>query len=175
MNKKIWLIFSVVLVFLTFVIVIFFHKNIQTKEVVTEDFQFTYDTTWKIKKGERGVTLQHKKTKSKINIQSLVLDSQYIDVDLDSIIQDITYGIEEQNEGYELINTLEAPSDIYDSYSYLYEKDMEQALVNVYKKDNKVVIAYFSADSEVFDILLDSVDEIFRSIELKVGEEIELT
>ena len=52
---------------------------------------------------------------------------------------------------------------------------MDQALVNIYKKDNKVVIAYYSADSEVFDILLDSVDEIFNSIEIKVGEEIELT
>ena len=45
-------------------------------------------------------------------------------------------------------------------------KDKEQVLVNVYKKGNKLVIAYYQADSEVYDIVLDSVDTILSSLEI---------
>ena len=175
MNKKIWLILGGLLVIATIIIGIFFRSKITTKEIITDDFIVTYDTTWKLKKEENGITLKHKKTKSKIQIQCMVLEDSYLDTPLKEIIQDITYSIEEQNDSYQMINTLDSPSNIYDSYSYLYEDDMDQALVNIYKKDNKVIVAYYSAPSEVFDILLDSVDNIFDSIEIKTGEEIKLT
>ena len=175
MKKKEIIILASVLIVLTIVIAIFVNRKVSFKEVKTDDYVFTYDTTWKKVKGEKGVTLKHKKSGSKLNIQCMVLEDSYMDVDLKDIISDITYGIEKQNEGFKLISVLDAPSDKYDSYSYLYEDDMEQALVNVYKKDNKVVIAYFSCESEKFDIVLDSVDNIFDSIEIKTGEEIKLT
>lgn len=173
--KKKWLILVGVLVILTIIIVLITKSSNGFKDVSNDDFTFTYDSTWRVISKKQRITLQHKKTKSKLNIQCLVLDDTYLDTSLQDILPDIIYGIEEQNKDYKLINTFDSPSTVYDSYSYLYEDDMDQALVNIYKKDNKVVIAYYSADSEVFDILLDSVDEIFNSIEIKVGEEIELT
>ena len=42
-------------------------------------------------------------------------------------------------------------------------------LVNIYKKDNKLVLAYYSASNEYFDIVLDSVDNMFESLEIKSG------
>ena len=175
MNKKIWLILGVVLVILTIGIVVFVKSSNGFKEVKTDDFVITYDSTWKKVKDKKGVTLKHKKTNSKISIQCKELDDNYLGVSLKDILPDIIYGIEEQNKNNNLINTFDSPSTEYESYSYLYEDNMDQALVNIYKKDNKVIIAYFSADSEVFDIVLDSVDEIFNSLEIKTGEEIELT
>ena len=175
MKKKDLIILASVLIIITLVIAIFVKGKVSYKEVKTDDYTFTYDTTWKKVKGEKGTTLKHKKSGSKLNIQCMVLDDSYIDVDLKDVISDITYGIEKQNEGFKLISVLDAPSEEYDSYSYLYEDDMEQALVNIYKKDNKIVIAYFSCESEKFDIFLDSVDNIFDSIEIKKVEYIKLT
>jgi hypothetical protein len=43
---------------------------------------------------------------------------------------------------------------------------MEQVLVNVYKKNDKLVIAYYQADSESYDVVLDSVDTILNSLEI---------
>ena len=60
-------------------------------------------------------------------------------------------------------------SEEYDGYSYLYEKDNEQVLVNIYKKDSKLVIAYYSASYEYFDVVLDSVDSMLKSLEIKSG------
>lgn len=173
--KKKWIIFLGILFVITLFVLIFFKTGIRTKDISTNDFFMSYDTTWKLKKEKNGILLKHKKTKSKIEIQSMVLEDNYMDIPLKDIIQDIVYGIEKQNDSYVLINTLESPTTSYESYSYLYEDDMDQALVNIYKKDNKVIVAYFSAESEVFDILLDSVDNIFDSIEIKTGEEIKLT
>ena len=160
------------LCFLTIIIMFIINQKVNTKDISTEDFTISYDTTWKPKINNNSVTLKHKKTKSEINIQTKILEDNYMDIKLKEIINDIIYGIEEQNSDYRLINIYDNPSDIYESYSYLYENDMEQTLVNIYKKDNKVVIAYFSANSEVFDILLDSVDNIFNSIEIKTGEKL---
>ena len=66
----------------------------------------------------------------------------------------------------------ENPSNKYESYSFLYEKGMEQVLVNIYKKDNKLVIAYYKANSEYYDIVLDSVDIILDSLEIISGEKV---
>ena len=82
------------------------------------------------------------------------------------LIQDIMYSIEQQNKDYKLINMSDEAKSDYEVYSYLYEKDMEQVLINVYKKGSKLVIAYYQADSEVYDIVLDSVDTIFASLRI---------
>ena len=65
--------------------------------------------------------------------------------------------------------TEENISEKYEGYSYLYEKGEEQVLVNIYKKDNKLVIAYYSASSEYYDIVLDSVDAMLDSLKIKSG------
>ena len=133
----------------------------------TKDGIFTvdYDSTWKlINKDE--FMLKHKKTGSIISIQSKILEDSYVDTELKYLIQDIMYSIEQQNKDYKLINMSDEVKSDYEVYSYLYEKDMEQVLINVYKKGSKLVIAYYQADSEVYDIVLDSVDTIFASLRI---------
>ena len=72
-----------------------------------------------------------------------------------------------QNEGYALISVDDYFKEDIESYSYLYEKDDEQALVNIYKKDKKLIIIYYVNSSNYFDIVLDSVDSILNSFEIK--------
>ena len=57
-----------------------------------------------------------------------------------------------------------------DNIEYLYEKDDDQVLVNIYKKDNVLVILYYNALSKYFDIVLDSADTIIDSLEIYSGE-----
>ena len=93
-----------------------------------------------------------------------------IDTNLKELTKEITSSIEEQNEGFSLISVEEGSHDNYQSFSYLYEKGEEQALVTMYKKDTKLVIAYYVARSTYYDIVLDSVDSILDSLEILVGE-----
>jgi len=131
------------------------------------DGQFTvkYDNSWKRSATEE-FKLKHKKTGSILKIQSKVLEEKYVDTDLDEIVDDIVYSIEKQNEDYKLINMSKTDNKKYENYSYLYEKKKKQVLVSIYKKNNKIVIAYYQADSQIYDIVLDSVDTILNSLEI---------
>lgn len=128
-------------------------------------FTLQYDSSWKSVRSE-GFKLEHRKTGSVINVQSKKIEDKYVDTELKFLINDIMYSIEEQNKDYILINMNDQMNNKYDSYSYLYEKDDEQVLVSVYKKGNILVIAYYQADSDVYDIVLDSVDTILSSLEI---------
>ena len=147
-----------------------FKNNIKNYDTV--NFIVSYDNSWKIDNDDYEFRLVHKKTKSILDIRCKELDSNYIDTSLSDIIVDVVESIEEQNSDYNLINMMSSPSDMYESYSYLYEKDNEQVLVNIYKKDTKLIIAYYQADNEYFDIILDSVDTILDSLEIISGEKV---
>lgn len=166
MNKRFKVIIAVFLIFAIIVSICFvFATRVKIKNYSNANFIVKYDSTWKVKNNDNELDLIHKKTKSEIRIQCKILDSNYIDDTLVDLIDDIIYSIEQQNDGYELINRTSDVSSKYESYSFLYEKDDEQVLVNIYKKDAKLILAYYKADSKYFDILLPSVDDIFNSIE----------
>jgi hypothetical protein len=95
-----------------------------------------------------------------------MIEDNYSDVELEEFIDEVVYSIEQQNKEYSLINMKKNDDSKYESFSYLYEKGMEQVLVNVYKKNDKLVIAYYQADSESYDVVLDSVDTILNSLEI---------
>ncbi|MBE6145628.1 MAG: hypothetical protein E7171_03305 [Firmicutes bacterium] len=153
----------VILFFIGFIVALGVSYSVDMSKSKDGVFNVKYDSTWKlVSKGE--FTLKHKKTGSIISIQSKILEDNYVDTELKYLIQDIMYSIEEQNKDYKLINISDDVDSKYEAYSYLYEKDMEQVLVNVYKKGNKLIIAYYQADSEVYDIVLDSVDTILDSL-----------
>lgn len=149
-----------------------FSLQIFTKNISYNDFIVTYDTTWKVIEKENRLKLEHKKSKAVLSIQCKDLEKNYLDVNLSDIINDIMYEIEEQNKDYKLINMFDSPSDKYQSYSYLYEDESNQVLVNVYKKDTKVIIAYYEATNEYYDIVLDSVDTILDSLIIISGEKV---
>lgn len=145
--------------------------RVTVKEFSNNDFAVKYDSTWKEEKSDEsnGLYLVHKKSKAVVNIQCKVLSSEYMDKKLKDIIDDIMYSIEEQNNHPQLISRLEITNQKYEAYSYLYEENTEQTLVNVYKKDNKVIIVFYNANSEYYDIVLDSVDTILDSLEIING------
>ncbi|HAB67601.1 MAG TPA: hypothetical protein DCE23_09575 [Firmicutes bacterium] len=145
--------------------------KIKVEEYSNSDFSVSYDSTWKKEKdsNSNGLYLKHKKSEAILNIQCKVLSNNYIDTKLKDIVDDIIYSIEEQNNNPQLIQRLEIVNKKYEAYSYLYEVEKEQILVNIYKKDNKVIIAYYSANSEYYDIVLDSVDTILESLDIKTG------
>lgn len=164
MKKKRFKIMAILFV-IGFVVALGVSYSVSDGGVKKGIFNVQYDSSWKLVRSEE-LKLEHKKTGSIINIQSKKIDDKYIDTELKYLINDIIYSIEKQNIDYKLINISEDVSKKYDAYSYLYENNKEQVLVNVYKKDNILVIAYYQADSEVYDIVLDSVDTIFASLEI---------
>ena len=143
-------------------------SKIREKEYSNDSYSIKYDTTWKVT-DKKELSLEHRKSKSTFNIVVKELESNYYDTKLKDIIKDIIYDVESQNEEFKLINIEENISDKYEGFSYLYEKGNEQVLVNIYKKDNKLILAYYSASNEYFDIVLDSVDNMFNSLEIKSG------
>lgn len=168
-HLKYMLILMVLSILITLCVSYSFKDNL--KFFSTEDYSFKYDKTWKLKKDEKKTELIHKKTNSILNIQSKIIEKNYIDISLNNLISDISRSIEEQNPEYRLINRT-SNNDRYESFSYLYEAKEEQVLVNIYKENNKIVIIYYSAPSEYFDIVLDSVDTILDNLEIKSGEKI---
>ena len=170
MNKKlIWGIGIISGIAILLLIFLLLNQKVKIKEYQSLDFRVSYDTTWKLKKGDNFL-LEHKKSGSTLSIQSKELESYLIDTNLKELTKEITSSIEEQKEGFSLISVEEGSHDNYQSFSYLYEKGEEQALVTMYKKDTKLVIAYYVARSTYYDIVLDSVDSILDSLEILVGE-----
>ena len=168
--KKTWLI----ILFILGIAVLgglYYSYSMQIKEYNSDNFTISYDSTWKVLDNKESLTLEHKKSHSKVKIQCKILENNYIDTTLSDLIGDIIDSIEKQNIGYQLINSANI-TDKYEAYSFLYEKDMEQALVNVYKKDNKLVIVYYEANSEYYDIVLDSVDTMLSTLEIITGEKV---
>ena len=170
-EKTILIVTLVVILLVTFGI----SRSLKIKVVdyKNENFVVNYDSTWKeIEKNNTELKLKHRKSDAILRIQAKELDSNFIDTRLEDIISDIIYSIEEQNSDYKMINIQSSPSSIYDSYSYLYEKGDMQVLINIYKKDNKLIIAFYEASNEYYDIVLDSVDIILDSLKIYAGDEV---
>ncbi len=149
----------------------YYSYSMQIKEYSDNNFKINYDNTWKVKDNDNKLVLEHKKSHSIVKIQYKKLEDNYIDIPLSDLISDIMLSIEKQNTGYTLISSANI-TDKYEAYSFLYEYDMKQVLVNVYKKDSKLIVAFYEADSEYYDIVLDSVDTMFETLEIITGEKV---
>lgn len=170
--KKMKYLIMIIILSLIITFGITFSLKGQVHEYGNSDFKIKYDNTWKMEETDKGVLLVHKKSNSKVKIQCKVLETKYIDTKLNDIISDIMASVEKQNNSFKLISKLDSFNSDYESYAYLYEYGMEQALVSVFKKDNKLVIAYFHSNSEYYDIVLDSVENILNSLEIVSGEKV---
>lgn len=169
-NSKI-IIFLMVIGILT-TIGVAFSLQIFIQKYENEFFKIEYDTTWKVLDKKEKLVLEHKTSKGILSIQNKKLEINFLDIPLNDIVSDIVYSIEEQNTDYKLINVGDSPSEKYESFSYLYEKGNEQVLVNIYKKDNVLIVVYYQSNSEYYDIVLDSVDTILDSLEIISGEKV---
>ena len=166
MKKLLLPLVFVLFVIVSMLVIVNFNK-INVKKFENDVYSFNYDSTWKIKEDGINVQLIHKKSKARLNIKYRELENYFIDVELKDMVNEIVDGIMKQNEGYALISVDDYFKEDIESYSYLYEKDDEQALVNIYKKDKKLIIIYYVNSSNYFDIVLDSVDSILNSFEIK--------
>ena len=169
-NSKI-IIFLMIIGILT-TIGVAFSLQIFIQKYENEFFKIEYDTTWKVLDKKEKLVLEHKTSKGILNIQNKKLEINFLDIPLKDIVSDIVYSIEKQNTDYKLINVGDSPSEKYESFSYLYENGNEQVLVNIYKKDNVLIVVYYQSNSEYYDIVLDSVDTILDSLEIISGEKV---
>jgi len=101
-----------------------------------------------------------------ISIKSLLDDKKYNN--LDSLIEEIEYGVAKQNEKYSLMAKEKSKVTMknIECYKFLYEKDDKQVLVIGTKIDDKIVIFTYFSNNEYYDILLDSVYNIIHNFEL---------
>jgi len=156
---------AILLSLFTIAFVMYIFGRIQEKTYSNSNFRVSYDSTWKVKDSDNELRLIHKRTKSELRIQCKILDTNFINTSLGDLIDDIIYSVEQQNKGYSLINRELNISDKYEGYAYLYENNDKQVLVHIYKKDAKLIIVYYEAESKYYDIVLDSVDMILDSLE----------
>lgn len=170
--KKLKYLILILIITLLIAIGVSYAFRTQVKEYSNNNFKVSYDTTWKVVSKEKEFTLKHKKSDSTLKIQCKELARNYMDTKLRDIITDVIYSIEKQNKDYVLINNMSISNNKYEAFSYLYEKDKEQVLVNVYKNYNKLIIVYYSSDVNHYDIVLDSVEIILDSLEIITGEKI---
>lgn len=167
-NKKGLVFILIAILIIVGVVIYLVNNNIKMKDYSNDHIKITYDTTWKLK-DEDEFNLVHKKSKSSFTIAVKELEDNYYDTELKDIVKDVIYDVQMQNKSFTLIDTEENISDKYDGYSYLYENGEGQVMVNIYKKDNILVIAYYEASNEYYDIVLDSVDSMLNTLEIKSG------
>lgn len=174
-NKKIVLIMLITLIIICVEILIYFiygyfsNKN-KIHEISNNNYSFQYDKTWKIdKSSEMETSLIHKKSKSKLKIKINELEDELQYKTIDEIFDSLLYNIQKQNNNYKLIykeQTKITNQDI-DGYKMLFETDENQAAIYIYKQGNRLVTFTYEATYEYFDILLDSINSIIYSFNLK--------
>ena len=159
---------GIILVLICITIFFIINNKISIKSYSNDDFSIKYDNTWKIDNKDE-LKLVHKKSNSIVSIKTMVLDDNYIDTNLNEIVGNVIYSIHDQNKDYNMLSSDDI-SDKYQAMSYMFENDSKNVLVNIYKKDAKLIIVYYEAEFKYYDIVLDSVDSILDSLEIKVGE-----
>ena len=136
-------------------------NKIKTEE--NESYSLIYDDTWQIKsKDETNINLVHRKSNSNldININELKDEMQYRE--LDEIIEDYLYDIQQNNKDYNLIY-----KEDNDITKLLFETENGQVATYIYKQGNRLVVFKYKAENSYFDILLDSVNNIVYNFKLK--------
>lgn len=134
-----------------------------------KSYSLKYDNSWEIKeKKDNYISLNHKSSKSLLKIEVINLDKEYKYSDIDDLIDEIVYNIGEQNKTYKLISK---QKDIFTKYEFkgyklLYETEIEQVMIMTFKKSDKLIVASYEAQNKYFDILLDSVQNIFYNFNI---------
>ena len=170
-QSYLFIITTSILVFVGVIILILVTKfNLITeKQLSTKTYSLEYDSTWSVKyKRKNQLVLKHKKGPVlKIIITDLTDEYKYDN--LSSSIDNILFNIEKDNSNIQLVNKEQLKINNNDSYKVLYKNDKssKDTLLTIIKQSNKLIICDFSSKDKYFDFLLDSQDDIIRSIKLK--------
>lgn len=128
-----------------------------------KNYNLKYDSSWKVKeKKDNYISLNHKSSKSLLKIEIITLDKEYKYTDIDDLIDEIIYNVDEQNKNYKLISKQKDTFTKYEfkGYKLLYETEVEQTMIMTFKKSDKLIVASYEAKNKYFDMLLDSVQNI---------------
>lgn len=160
------------LILLLIVSVIYIYMLLSNKTKIktynNDFFSIKYDSSWGIyDSSQSSALLKHSNNASiKINVKNL--DETYKYETINTLIDDIVYGIEQQNSKYVMLGQEEAnlTKNNITGYKFLYEYDDNQVLVAVIKQSDKLITFTYEAEYDYFDILLDSAQSILYNFEL---------
>lgn len=174
LNQKNKLLKTITLIFVIAIIailawILLFKNNSYIREFENDYMTLKYDTIWKInKKTLNSVSFTHN-TNSFIDIKTTKLSSNFINSDTQTIADEVRFDIEKQNSKYKLLKDekKKISENNYDAYKLLYENGESQTLVVIIKNNNYLYVINYTSNNEYFDILLDSVQFILGSLNLK--------
>jgi len=171
-RNKISIITSLIVVFIGLIGVLFwekFYKSNLIKKVEGKTYSFLYDDSWCVKKkSESLIRLEHRSS-SIIKIEMVDLVGEYKYLTIDELIDEVSYRILKDNDKYKLISKMEDSftKNRDNGYKMLYENKDKQVMVVTYKRGDKLIIISYEADSNYFDILLDSVQNIIYNFDYR--------
>ena len=152
------------------IIIIFSNFNKQSNLLALNNnyYSMRYDDSWKVSSAEDNLIELSYNNKSNLRINIVDLDNDYSYLTIDDMLDNLLYDIEKQNQDYKLISKVEdkITKNGYEGYKILFEKDQNQVMVVVTKKENKLILFTYEARFEYFDILLDSVQNIIYDFEI---------
>lgn len=143
-------------------------NKIKIKTYNNNFFSIKYDSSWGMYDSSKSSTLLKHSDNASIKINIETLDETYKYENLNTLIDDIIYGIEKQNSNYVMLGQEEVKltKNNIDGYKILYESDDNQVLVAIIKQSDKLVTFTYEAKYDYFDILLDSAQNILYNFEL---------
>lgn len=150
-----------------FILLSFINKSTE-KHLNEKNYALTYDNTWKVKEKRKDeIKLKHNNGEVNIQIKTITDDSKYATID--EFIDLLLYNFQKQNSSYKLLskNLEKITKDALDGYKLFFEDNEKQVMITVFKKSDKIVVISFLADSDYFDILLASVDNIIYNLDIK--------
>ena len=148
----------------------FFYLLIFDKDSTFQNdyYLVSYDSSWHItKKDNNLLELSHGKGTLTFNILELTDNKVYYDID--SLIDDIKYDIEKNNNSYKLLSKdkVYITKNHFIGYTYLYENKNNNVKVSIYKDSKYIVIVSYEANKDYYDLLLDSANSIIYSFKLQ--------
>lgn len=131
-------------------------------------FSIRYDSSWGIYDSSRNSALLKHSNNASIKINVKTLDETYKYETINTLIDDIIYGIEKQNSNYSMLGQEEVKltKNNITGYKFLYECNDNQVLVAIIKQSDKLITFTYEAKYDYFDILLDSAQSILYNFEL---------
>ena len=167
-NERIGRLIGILLVVILFPIILNNNKIIRVKKFSCKEYSFKYDTSWAIANQDRkSVELKHSKN-GLINIQIKELEGNIKYQSINSIKEDLIASIQNQNKDYKLLAQESSVINKVNAYKLLFEKDNNQVLVIFMKQQNSLILYTYEADSDYFDILLDSALNIIYNFRLNI-------
>lgn len=166
--KKITIMVSILLIIsiIVFIYLLLFNKP-KIKEYSNNLYSISYDNSWNITKEEsNNLTLKHGDN-GLIKLSIIELEEEYKYDSIDTLIDEIIYGIGKQNTDYVLIGEESdylTNDNIY-GYKLLYEYKDSQVMVVIIKQSDKLLAFTYEANIDYFDILLDSALNVLNNIE----------